>query len=159
MIAKCTLLLLLFIPVVQQKTITGKVIHIVDGDTIDILYENKPLRIRLAGIDCPEKGQPFGNAVKQETARLCAGQVVTVFTKGRDRYERALGDIQLPDGRILNQELIRKGLAWHYKYYSNDFVLAELEDASTKERIGLWTERNPIPPWEYRRSKRTGNTK
>jgi micrococcal nuclease len=154
MIAKYALVLLLFIPVVQQKNITGKVIHVVDGDTIDILYENKPLRIRLAGIDCPEKGQPFATAAKQETARLCAGQIVTVFIKGKDRYKRILGDIQLPDRKILNQELVRSGLAWHYKHYSSDSALAALEASSVTKALAIWSQSDPMPPWEYRRLKK-----
>ena len=98
----------------------GKVVRIVDGDTIEVLHSLRAERIRLHGVDAPEKSQAFGSRARQFTAGLVFGRIVTVREKGRDRYGRTLAEIALPDGRILNRELVANGFAWHYKRYSSD---------------------------------------
>ena len=144
-----------------EKSFTGKVTRVIDGDTIEVLYTEVckgkkvyiPFRIRLQGIDCPERGQAFGRKAKQFVSRLCFGKQVKVIEHGQDRYRRTLGSVILPGGKNLNRELVKAGLAWWYRRYSNDQVLMKLEDQARRERRGLWQDKNPIPPWEYRRKK------
>ena len=105
-----------------DKSITGKVIAVKDGDTIDILFDNKPFTIRFAHVDCPEvkKGQPFGQAAKKFTSDHCFGQTVTVFNEGKyDRYKRLIGVIINERNENVNKELVKAGFAWHYKKYQS----------------------------------------
>ncbi len=133
------------------KAITGKVIKIRDGDTIEILHEGKPLAIRLAHIDCPEKKQPFGNVAKQFTSTLCFGQMVTVQNENEfDRYGRMIGVIINNTNDTVNLELVRAGFAWHYKKYSKDKLYSETEIKARVKKIGLWADPKPIPPWDWR---------
>ena len=129
----------------------GKVVRIVDGDTIEVLHRLRPERIRLHGVDAPEKSQAFGSRARQFTAGLVFARIVTVREKGRDRYGRTLAEIALPDGRILNRELVANGFAWHYKRYSSDRDLARLEETARAQKRGLWVDAHPVAPWEFRR--------
>lgn len=132
---------------------SGKVIRVLDGDTIEVLNaQNESIRIRLAGIDCPEKSQAFGKKAKEFTAKLCFQKQVVIIDKGKDRYGRTIGFVILPDRKVLNQELVRVGLAWHYKRYSNDENLAFLETEARMKKLGLWKDSLPLPPWEFRRN-------
>jgi len=129
----------------------GKVVRIVDGDTIEVVHRLRAERIRLQGVDAPEKAQAFGARARQFTAGLVFGLIVTVREKGRDRYGRTLAEIALPDGRILNRELVANGFAWHYKRYSSDLSLARLEETARAQKRGLWVDAHPVPPWNFRR--------
>jgi micrococcal nuclease len=137
----------------RAEEFVGKVISIADGDTITVLHARRPQRIRLSGIDAPEKGQPFGESARQFTARLAFGHEVTVHVSGHDRYGRSLAEVLLPDGRNLNQELVRAGYAWWYRRYSRDVTLAELEAQARLARVGLWADPHPMAPWEWRKSQ------
>jgi endonuclease YncB( thermonuclease family) len=141
----------------SAATITGKVIKVLDGDTIDILYNNKPERIRFNGIDAPEKGQPHGQKAKQFVLDLAANKIVSVNVTDTDRYGRSIGDITLPDGRNLNREVVRAGYAWHYVKYSDDVSIGELEKEARIARRGLWQDKDPMAPWDWRKMKRQGN--
>lgn len=100
---------------------TAEVMGVSDGDTITVLYQGYPQKIRLEGVDCPEKAQAFGQRTKQFTSDLAFGRVVTIRgLEKRDRYDRILGEIILPDGRSLNRELLRAGFARWYRKYSHD---------------------------------------
>ena len=128
-----------------------RVVGVSDGDTITVRCgEAQPLRVRLAGIDCPEKRQAFGKKAKARTAELAMKQDVDLKDLGKDRYGRTLGEIKLPDGRMLNHLLVAEGLAWHYTKYSKDATLARLEDAAKKGRLGLWAEKATVAPWTFR---------
>jgi len=129
----------------------GKVIGVADGDTITVLRDKTPVKIRLHGVDAPEKAQPFGKESKQFTSNLVFGKEVTVRPVVIDKYGRTVAEIFV-GGRRLNSELLKAGLAWHYKKYSTDKTLAALEDAARKARRGLWADPNPTPPWVYRHS-------
>jgi micrococcal nuclease len=110
--------------------IIGKVIRIKDGDTIEILYDGKPLIVRLAHVDCPEikRNQPFGKAAKQFTSDLCFGDIVTVENENKfDRYDRLIGVIINSKCDTVNLELVKAGLAWHYKQYSSNTLYSETE--------------------------------
>ena len=129
----------------------AKVVGVSDGDTITVLNGKTQTKIRLHGIDCPERGQAFGNKAKQLTSELCYGQTVEVCPVDTDRYGRTVATVKLQDGRELNLELIRAGMAWHYKKYSDNKAYALAEEQARDAGVGLWRDRNPIPPWDYRR--------
>jgi endonuclease YncB( thermonuclease family) len=128
----------------------GRVVGVTDGDTITVLRDGRGTTVRLAGIDAPERRQAYSQRARQFTAALAYGRTVTVRVAGRDRYARILGDVILPDGRSLNQELVRAGFAWWFRKYSRDPRLARLEEEAREGRRGLWADRVPEAPWEFR---------
>ncbi len=131
---------------------TYKVIGIKDGDTFVLLMNGKEQVVRLAHIDCPEKKQPFGNKAKQFASDACFGKRVTLVHNNKyDRNKRLIAEIILEDGRNFNKELVKNGLAWHFKRYSHSESYAILEAAARKKRIGLWADKDPIAPWNWRR--------
>jgi endonuclease YncB( thermonuclease family) len=133
---------------------TGKVIGIADGDTIEVLRDRQPVTVRLNGIDAPEGGQAFGTKARQFVASLAFGQIVTIVEHGTDRYNRTIGDVVLPDGRVLNREVVRAGFAWWFRRYSTDASLGELEAEARAAKRSLWADPHPVPPWEWRQAKR-----
>ncbi len=137
-----------------QADFSGAVVGVLDGDTIEVLHDGVAERIRLQGIDCPEKRQAFGQKAKEATAQLVFGRTVTVRTAGRDKYNRTLADIFIAGGRVLNQDLVRDGMCWWYrKYAPDDAVLEKLETEARTARRGLWSDPRPVPPWEWRKLK------
>lgn len=140
--------------VASAQAFTGRVVGVSDGDTIRVLRDRTEVRVRLNGIDCPETGQDFGSRAKSVTSSLAFGQVVKVIPKETDRYGRIVADVVLPDGRALNEELVRQGMAWWYRHYARNIVrLAQLESEAKAARRGLWSQPNPVPPWEWRHEK------
>ena len=135
----------------------GKVISVSDGDTIKVIQDGKQVKIRLASIDCPEKGQPYGQAARKFTANLVAGKIVKVWQTDTDRYGRIVGFV-FTNGVDVNKELLKAGMAWHYKQYSRNPEFAKLEFQARAKKIGLWADPDPVSPWEYRRQKRSGNS-
>ena len=146
--------------ILQADTLTGRVVRVTDGDTIVVLDSaNAQHKIRLQGIDAPERKQAFGTKSKEHLSDSVAGKFVVVDYDKRDRYERILGKVLLSD-EDMNLEQIRAGLAWHYKKYQKDQAPSDRElysDAEVEAREakrGLWYDSEPAPPWEYRKSKR-----
>lgn len=132
--------------------LNGKVVKISDGDTITILTsDNKQIKIRLSGIDCPESRQDFGTKAKQFTSSFCFGKNVRVEIIDHDRYGRSLGYVYDGNGKNLNKELLKAGLAWHYKYFDSSSELASLEQLARAKKIGIWSLKNPVAPWDFRR--------
>ncbi len=151
----CVSLLAWFLtPHFVQAEFRGKVVGVIDGDSIRVMHDGKAEQVRLLGIDCPEKRQSFGTRAKEYTSGLVFGQNVTVYGDKRDRYGRRLGEVLLPDGRSLNQEVIKAGLAWWFRKYSKDLRLGELERQARVAKRGLWAEPRPVPPWEWREKPR-----
>ncbi|WP_338357083.1 thermonuclease family protein [Yeosuana marina] len=141
--------------VLKDTTITGKVIGIMDGDTFKLLTRDSlQIKVRLANIDCPEKKQPFSAKAKQFVSDAIFGQQVTIHVLKKDRYGRSIANVIYDDSLDLSQELLKQGLAWHYLQYSKDPMLQKLEDQAKKEKLGLWQDNDPIPPWEWRRNKK-----
>lgn len=132
---------------------SARVVGVKDGDTIAVLYRRKPIIIRLTGIDCPERRQPFGSRAKKLTSELAFGKTVRVEAKGRDRYGRTLGSITLEDGKNLSEILVKMGLAWWYRKYSTDETLMKLEAEARVAGRGLWRDPSPIPPWGFRKER------
>ena len=140
-------------------TIQGKVVGVADGDTITVLdVNNIHHKIRLLGIDAPEKSQAFGQKSKQSLHQLAHGKYVTVEFQKKDKYGRTVGKV-LHNDTDFCLEQIKLGLAWHYKQYASEqiktdreaYALAEL--AARDQNIGLWKDKTPFPPWEFRRQK------
>lgn len=149
--------LLLTFQVCHADVIGGRVVGVVDGDTVDIVTpSNEQIRIRVMGIDAPEKAQAFGHRSKQKMSDLVYGKDARVeFTK-RDRYGRIVGKV-IVNGRDAGLGLIDAGLAWHYKKYAFEQPYgdrdsyADAENNSRSSRIGLWADAEPIAPWDWRR--------
>jgi endonuclease YncB( thermonuclease family) len=129
---------------------TGPVVSVLDGDTIEVLNGHHTEHIRLSGIDCPEKGQAYVNNAKHAASALAFGKHVTIQTHGYDKYKRTLGDVILPDGMNLNQELVKQGWCWWYrKYAPGDAGLEGLEQDAREVKNGCACS-NPattIPSW------------
>lgn len=135
--------------VARPSGFTPRVIGVADGDTITVLQNQQPLKIRLQGIDCPEGGQAFGSVAKRHLSDLVFGKDVTVTPTDMDRYGRTVADIAV-GGRDVGLAMVEAGLAWHFTRYSSDPRLAAAEREAREARRGLWRDPNPIPPWEYR---------
>lgn len=128
--------------------ISGQVVKISDGDTITILTQEKQqVKVRLYGIDAPEKKQPYGQKSKQFLSNLIAGRSVEIQEKGKDRYKRVLGIVYL-DGQDINAQMVANGYAWAYVKYSKIYAGQELK--ARNQNLGLWRDK-PIPPWEWRK--------
>ncbi len=135
------------------ESFIGRVIGVTDGDSLTILHDGKGEKVRLEGIDCPEKKQPFGKRAKQFTSDLTFGREVTVHASGRDRYGRTLAHVLLPNGQDLNHELLKAGFAWWFRKYSKDTTLGGMEDEARREKRGLWADPEPVAPWEWRKTR------
>ena len=136
------------------ETFHGEVVGILDGDTLEVLHNQRHERIRLSGIDCPEKGQAYGQKAKHEASDLAFGKEVTIHTHGHDKYQRTLGDVILPDGTNVNHTLVEEGWCWWYrKYAPGDTVVEGLEREARAGRKGLWVDPQPVPPWVWRKRK------
>ncbi len=140
----------LLVGVAGAEEFVGRVVGVTDGDTLTVLRARHSERIRLQGVDAPEKRQAYGDRARRFTADLAVDRTVTVQTTGRDRNGRLLAEVVLPDGRSLNQELVRAGYAWWFRKYSRDGRLARLEDEARAGRRGLWADQAPEAPWDFR---------
>lgn len=133
----------------SKKVFSGKVMDILEADTIELLVSGTFVRISLANIDSPEKDQPFGWQAKRFTSNMVSGKVVTVKVTDTDRRGRTRGDVSLQNGKNLNRELVKAGLAWWYFTYSTDAMLEKLEEEARNSKRGLWEDKSPLPPWEF----------
>jgi endonuclease YncB( thermonuclease family) len=135
----------------------GRVVAVEDGDTIVVLDDaNGMYKIRLQGIDAPEGGQAFGDRSGQSLSEMVSGKQVEIEWSKRDRYRRLVGKV-LSDGSDICLQQIRAGMAWHYKHYQNEQsvedreLYANAENEARTERLGLWSDEKPVPPWRFRR--------
>jgi endonuclease YncB( thermonuclease family) len=143
-----------------QQTLSGRVVRIADGDTITVLdASNTQHRIRLQGIDAPESKQDFGTQSKKKLSGMIFGKDVEVVYEKTDQYGRLVGKILL-EGRDINLEQVRSGMAWHYKEYEREQstedreLYARAEDEARSAQRGLWADTNPVEPSEFRREER-----
>lgn len=123
-----------------------------DGDTIEVMRSGRAVSIRLEGIDCPESGQDFGTRAKQFASTAAFGKQVTVVPKEYDRYSRIVARV-IVGWQDVSLELLKAGMAWHYKEYSSDPDLTKAKEDARAKQIGIWSLPNPIPPWAYRRGE------
>lgn len=139
----------------RAESFSGQVVGVSDGDTIKVMRAGKAVKVRLSGIDCPERRQAFGRRAKRFTSDLVFRKTVTVEIEDIDRWGRLVAEVLLPDGKNLNHELVRAGLAWWYRRYApKDDQLKRLEQEARAAKRGLWADPDPLPPWEYRKQRR-----
>ena len=151
------IILLIFSLVSLAEELIGKVIKVSDGDTITVLdSNNQKHKVRLKGIDAPESQQVYGDISTQSLSELVYDKEVLVTWDKKDKYYRILGKV-IVDGRDVNYEQLKKGLAWYYKQYEKDLSdedrkkYSEAEEWARNYTEGLWADSNSIPPWEFRR--------
>jgi endonuclease YncB( thermonuclease family) len=129
--------------------LAGRVVHVHDGDTLTVLVDRREARVRLAGIDAPERGQPFATASRRALSARVAGRDVVVDVQGRDGFGRTLGVVRVA-GTDVNREQVRDGWAWVFRRFSHDPALLALEDEARRAGRGLWRDPRPVPPWTWR---------
>jgi endonuclease YncB( thermonuclease family) len=138
----------------------GVAVKVLDGDSIQVERGGRTVEIRLYGIDTPEHRQAYSNRARQFTREQLYRRTVTVAEKDVDRYGRTVALVTC-QGRLVNRELVRAGLAWHYPRYCRSQPLcnelAELEEKARRERLGLWADPEPVAPWEWKRRQRSGS--
>ncbi len=138
----------------------GRVLVVIDGDSLVVRRQGKRVKVRLAQVDCPEPQQPFGRQAKRFTIRAALGKTVLVENAVVDPYykKRMRASVILPDGRDLGLELVKEGLAWNYRRYSTNPLLPDLEKDARRQKLGLWSQPHPTPPWQWRKlRKQKGN--
>lgn len=129
-----------------------KVVGVHDGDTVTCIDEfNQQQKIRLAEIDAPEVSQDFGKVSREALAGMVFGKTIQVVDDGKDRYGRWIGHLYV-DGIDVNRQMVATGMAWHYAAYSKDSSLSTLQSQAQAQRLGLWSQPNPMPPWDYRKN-------
>jgi len=134
---------------------SGRVVGVQDGDSITVMRRDERVQLRLHGVDCPELHQAFGEAAKKLTSALVFGATVRVRRVTADRYGRMVAVVTLADGRVLQEELLRAGLAWWFRRYApKEARFAQLEEAAREARLGLWVDEDPTPPWLWRKRPR-----
>lgn len=139
-------------PALAADPFTARVVRVTDGDTITVEAPGHIVKVRLFGIDCPESKQDGGQQATWFTTDAAMDRTVQVIQHDTDRYGRMVADIVLPDGRMLNKELVRSGNAWWYSQYDRDDAeLKALEADAREHHTGLWSASNPLPPWEWRK--------
>ena len=145
------LLLLSTQALAAEATLNLRVVGVHDGDTLTGLTDAKEqVKVRLDAIDAPELGQPFGQASKKALSEMVFGKTVTVIEKKKDKYGRTIGHV-IVDGKDTNLLMLEQGMAWHYREYSKNARLQRAEDDARAAHKGLWADREPMPPWEWRK--------
>ncbi|OYZ69245.1 MAG: nuclease [Methylophilaceae bacterium 17-43-7] len=164
MIWKCLVLTLFLIQSAYADVLSGRVVGVADGDTITVLDStNTQHKIRLGGIDAPEKKQAYGNVSKKSLSDMVFNQQVDVEWHKKDRYGRKVGKVLLKDEDI-NIEQIKLGMAWFYKKYKGELVqedriyYEEAQQEAEANQVGLWVDAYPIPPWEFRKQPKVQRT-
>lgn len=146
-------------PVSRLPELVGKVGRVLDGDTFELLVDQQPVRIRVIGIDAPEKGQPFGKQSRQSLASMVDNNPVAVLVRGKDRYGRTLGTVYAkictpaPCRSVyVNAQQVKAGMAWAYRFHGQavDPAMLKLETQARSERVGLWSAPNAVEPWKWR---------
>ena len=146
-------------PGTQSPELIGKVVRVLDGDTFELLVDQRPVRIRVTGIDAPEKDQPFGQQSRQSLASMVDNNPVAVLVRGKDRYGRTLGTVYAkictpaPCRSVyVNTEQVKAGMAWAYRFHGQavDPAMLKLETQARSERVGLWSAPNAVEPWKWR---------
>ena len=153
--------MLAFSIIVSAGELVGRVVGVADGDTITILdSSNTQHKIRLSGIDAPEKRQPFGGASKKSLSDMVYGKTVTVDYKKHERYQHVVGKVMV-NGVDVNLQQLQRGMAWFFKHYQNEqssqdqLDYSRAQEIAEKRRLGLWAGKEPTPPWEFRRQGKT----
>jgi len=137
-----------------NDSITTTVIYVSDGDTIQVNTSSSVFKVRIYGIDCPEKSQPYGPEARSFTTAQTLGKSVTLRIHDKDRYGRIIASVKLPNGDDLAESLLKNGLAWWYRQYApHNWNLSNLEVEARNKKVGLWSKESPVPPWIFRAEK------
>lgn len=134
----------------QADTFSAKVIAVMDGDTVMVLRDGRKTKVRLANIDAPEKDQAFGKQARESLLEMVGKKQVHIDSKAVDQYGRIIGQISV-DGRDVNQEQVKRGLAWEYSHYHADKTYVALQSGAQQARRGLWAQTSPQAPWQWRK--------
>ena len=135
--------------------VVGKVVKVVDGDTLHVYNNKTTYKIRLSGIDAPERGQAYGKRAKEHLEQLVAGKQVIVIVDSKDRYGRYVASVKCQSKDVC-AEMLQAGYAWHYKEYDNNKYYAELQREAKRAKRGLWVDKKPQAPWDYRKEQIAG---
>jgi len=135
---------------VQAETFNAKVIMVMDGDTVMVLRGNQKIKVRMANIDAPEKNQTFGKQARESLQELVGKKTVQIDSQAVDQYGRIVGLISV-DGRNVNQEQLKRGMAWEYSHYHTDKTYIGLQDDAQQSQRGLWAQSTPQAPWQWRK--------
>ena len=134
------------------QILTGQVVAVHDGDTLTMQSGSFLYKVRLSDVDAPEMGQVFGKQARQYTEQMVLGSWVRVNVALIDRHGRRVGEVIVEDGWVLNEELVHAGLAWYYRVSPvRNNRMQRLEHYAFTKKLGLWVEKEPLPPWEFRR--------
>lgn len=142
-------------PVVAGAEFVARVIAVHEGDRLTIHHQGRKDMVYLRDVDCPELKQPYGKQAKHATAAYIANREVVVRELHQDRKGRIVADILLRDGRQVAHELVKEGLAWVQPGGAPDQSLKDMEELARASRKGLWSDRNPVPPWKWNPTKPT----
>ena len=154
-----TLLVFGAIPAAAVADISGRVVHVHDGDSITVLDRDKKIRVRLAGIDAPELAQPYGWKALRSLSKLCRGKDATLVERGKDEDGHLLASVTC-EKTDASAEQVKKGLAWVFRtYLPLGSPLYELETSARLMQKGLWRDKDPVPPWEWRKQHGAGDGK
>ncbi|WP_294249531.1 thermonuclease family protein [uncultured Chryseobacterium sp.] len=153
------LAVLLFVSGLCFSQKKGKIIKIKDGDTVVILLPgNVEQTLRLAEVDCPEDSQAFGKAARQFTAGQVFGKTVTYYSTGKDRYGREVAGVFYDQDKYLSREIVKAGFGWWYFKASKNTELQKLQDEARAQKLGLWADKKPLSPWDFRKNKKNKST-
>ena len=134
----------------QAEIFTAKVIVVTDGDTVIVLRDGQKVKTRLANIDAPEKAQPFGKQSRDSLLEMVGKKQVQIDSQAVDQYGRLVGLISV-DGLNVNEEQVRRGMAWEYSHFHRDETYRALQNEARQAQRGLWTQYNPQAPWQWRK--------
>lgn len=149
LIIALALVIFVALPSPAHADLTGQVIHIADGDNMTVVINDEHIRVQLAGVDAPEKNQPFGTRSRQSLSDLCFWKKVTVIPKGKDQYGRMFAKVRCDDVDA-GEEQVKRGMAWVYDHYVKDPSLNPLQEEAKITKRGLWADPYSTPPWEWR---------
>jgi len=133
--------------------VVGKVVKVVDGDTVHVYNSKGTYKIRLSGVDAPERGQAYGKRAKEHLTQLVAGKQVIAIVESKDRYGRYVAKINCNSQDVCAQ-MLKAGYAWHYKKYDGNKYYTELQQEARKSKRGLWADKKPLAPWDYRKMQK-----
>ncbi len=135
----------------HEKELKATVVEVVDGDTVKAAHDGRVEIVELLNIDAPDPGQPNAERAKHTLEQLCLKEEVRILWTQRDADGAILGTIHEEDGLNVSFEMVKAGMAWNYQHFEHDRTLAELETEARKAHRGIWADRHPTPPWEYRK--------
>lgn len=137
----------------QAANLTPKITYFYDGDTVKIKDNLGEYKLRLSDIDAPERNQSHGKTARRALMQLCKNADVQVYITGKDKYQRNLGKL-ICNNQDVSTYMVKNGHAWFYRHYSMDYTVDVMEQGARTQKLGLWKQKNPIAPWQWRQKHR-----